>query len=772
MLEFVRRLFDSNFMPHGMCYQWDPRLMWLHAVSDALIAVAYYAIPFVLIYLVRKRSDLGFKWIFVLFGAFILACGTTHLFNIWNIWHGDYWVSGGMKALTAGVSLATGVMLFTIVPEIMSLPRPTDMKRANDTLARQASLLKQGELLAHIGHWRLTLDTQHLEWSDEVYRIYGVAPEGFDLTLENALAAYHPEDRAYVSQVVADALAQGEDFSFERRIVRPDGEVRYVFSKGQGEYDDEGQMVALFGVVMDITPYKLAQAEIQQLNEELEQRVVERTRQLEAVHAQYQHLFESANDAICVFDPATDLIVEANKAACDIYGFSHDELVGLPLSTLAVETEAGPTQLSETLKALPSVDLEMPQRRKDGTSLIMLVSASRVEFNGQPAILCIKRDITERKQMEEALRESEERLQYVLQSIRDVVWLADGTGQLLFINDATEDIFGTPTQAFFDDPNYWLSVLHPEDQPRMAQATQRLGAQGEIEVEYRIVRPDGEVRWLLDKRFLELDAAGQARRMGGVGSDITKMKEVETRMRQYNQQLRHKTAQVEAANQELEAFSYSVSHDLRAPLRGVAGFAQMLETKYGEQLDAQAQHYLARIRANVDQMNTLIQDLLEFSRLSRKELSRRTVEPRGLVEDVLADLEAALADRQVTLEIGPLPPCEADPALLKQVFANLLGNAVKYTQQQAEAVIRVAASEEEGITVYSVADNGVGFDMAYADKLFGVFQRLHRAEDFEGTGVGLAIVHRIVERHGGRIWAEATLGQGATFFFTLNDPSA
>jgi signal transduction histidine kinase len=230
-----------------------------------------------------------------------------------------------------------------------------------------------------------------------------------------------------------------------------------------------------------------------------------------------------------------------------------------------------------------------------------------------------------------------------------------------------------------------------------------------------------------------------------------------------------RTQQLEAANRELEAFSYTISHDLRAPLRAVSGFTAILFEEYADAMPAEARGYLKRVKDSGDHMGHLVDDLLAFSRLGRQALRTQRVSMKGIVDRALAELSPALEGRQVELVIGELPDAECDPALIEQVFVNLLSNAFKYSRRREHARVEVGVLEgnaTEGPT-YFVRDNGAGFDMDYAGKLFGVFQRMHRSEDFEGTGVGLAIVHRVIERHGGRIWAEAKVDAGATFYFTL-----
>ena len=223
----------------------------------------------------------------------------------------------------------------------------------------------------------------------------------------------------------------------------------------------------------------------------------------------------------------------------------------------------------------------------------------------------------------------------------------------------------------------------------------------------------------------------------------------------------------EASNRELEAFTYSVSHDLRAPLRHISGFSKILSEEYGSTLAPEAQHHLQRIQEGTRRMGLLVDDLLNLGRVGRQGLRLQVTSLKSLVEEVISESLPDTAERHVEWKIGSLPFAECDPALMKQVFQNLLSNAVKFTRPRSQAVIEVGQRDQEGTPAVFVRDNGVGFNMKYADKLFGVFQRLHRPEDFEGTGVGLATVQRIIQKHGGRIWAEAELDKGATFYFTL-----
>ncbi len=246
-----------------------------------------------------------------------------------------------------------------------------------------------------------------------------------------------------------------------------------------------------------------------------------------------------------------------------------------------------------------------------------------------------------------------------------------------------------------------------------------------------------------------------------------KVAEVNQQLETVNETLERRSAELETTNKELEAFTYSVSHDLRAPLRHVDGFSRLLLEEHGEKLGPEGKRLLERVRQGTQHMGEMVDDLLNLSRVSRREINPLVTDLNTIVQEVLTDLKPTFHERQVEFRMGRLPFAQCDPGLVRQVFVNLLSNALKYSRPRESAVIEVGQARHDGHSAVFVKDNGVGFSMKYADKLFGVFQRLHRAEDFEGSGVGLATVQRIIQKHGGRIWVEAEIDKGATFYFTL-----
>ena len=367
-------------------------------------------------------------------------------------------------------------------------------------------------------------------------------------------------------------------------------------------------------------------------------------------------------------------------------------------------------------------------------------------------------------------------------STPDPIFVKDLQGRYRFVNQATAETLGRPVAEILGRDD--TELFQPEIAQALREVDRRILATGATELVEEQVPWEGKTRYFLTTKGAWRNAQGEAIGLIGVGRDITDRVQTREAIRRANQELeqrvRERTAQLEVANKELETFSYSVSHDLRSPLRSIDGFSQILLTRYHDRLDPGGQHYLQRIRANVHRMGELIDDLLQLSRVTLEQMKSQPVNLTSIAQETASQLSATQPDRAVEWSIAPTALTHGDPRLLRIVLENLLGNAWKYTTQRpvariefgvcspsaASASLGAAPTQAEAIA-YFVRDNGAGFNMAYLSKLFVAFQRLHSDSEFPGTGVGLATVARIVQRHGGQVGAIGAVDQGATFYFTL-----
>jgi PAS domain S-box-containing protein len=432
-------------------------------------------------------------------------------------------------------------------------------------------------------------------------------------------------------------------------------------------------------------------------------------------------------------------ITLANKHAYVLFGFGTGELLGRPVDMLVPERfrTADPTLRSDYALAL--TDQPMGARhdlfglRKDGSEVAIEIGLNPLQTPHGSFVLASIIDITERKHTEEHLR-------LLIEAAPNAIVVLDGAGLLVLVNSQAERLFGYQRAELL---GHTIEILIPKRADgRDPFGLHKDGTKIPIEIGLNpSSTPQGE--------FVLASII-----------DITEHKRAE------ELRLAH-IAELEAVNAELESFSYSVSHDLRAPVRAVLGYACAIEADYAPLLDDEGRRLLGVVQSEASRMGELIDDLLAFSRLGRQSMSSVMVNMTSLVRDVAAE-EADLAGKQrAIVEISDLPGVTGDRVLLRQVWANLLSNAIKYSSKEPDQQLNVWATVEAGCVVYHVRDNGVGFDMQYAGKLFGVFQRLHRSDEFAGTGVGLAIVQRIVQRHGGSAWADARPNEGATFSFSL-----
>jgi len=525
-----------------------------------------------------------------------------------------------------------------------------------------------------------------------------------------------------------------------------------------------------------IATAKVAEERKRQLeivNKELDAlRQIERTQAevaLRASQTQLAGIVESAMDAIITVD-GNQAIVLFNGAAEKMFRCAAKDVIGQSLNRFipsrfrdhhpAHIDNFGLTKVTKRTIGNLGTILGL---RADGDEFPIEASISQLESENKKFYTVILRDITERKRAEKALKEQARMLDLAPVSIRDL------NGRIIFWNTGAEQMYGwTPKEAIEKNTHELLQTEFPKP---LHEIKDQLFAQGSWRGELVHTRKDGERIVVMSQWILHRNEQDEPAAILETNNDVTEHRRAEEQVRKLNEELEQRvaerTAQLSAANKELEAFSYSVSHDLRAPLRHINGFSQALLEDYQDKLDEEGRTYLQELRGASEEMARLIDDVLQLARVSRGQLHQEKVNLTELAQEVLDELQRSEPERSISIAIESELVTHGDKRLIRVVLSNLLGNAWKFTSRKEAAEIRFGREQQNGEKVFFVRDNGAGFDMAYADKLFGAFQRLHSAKEFEGTGIGLATVQRILNRHGGRVWVEAKVDQGATFYFTV-----
>ena len=556
-----------------------------------------------------------------------------------------------------------------------------------------------------------------------------------------------------------ELLREGGPQVYEASVRYADGTVHDVIFNKAPFNDAAGNLVGLVGVMIDITDRKKAEMEAKTAYEELENR--------EAILEAITH---AAKDAIVLVDSAGN-IVQWNPAAERIFGYSADEIVGRPLYLLMPgDVHGWHKEVFSELAASAGArsfhtHAERSSLRKDGSEFPAEISVSQVEIKREKFVTLIIRDITERKRAEREIVEAQEQWEKSFDAIHDAIFIIDKDYRVVRYNKAFAELLGGHEEIA---GRHCYELVHDAGAPPSFCVTGNAIREGEgVRAEIFEAHLEKYLAVSADPSF---GPDGEFEFAIHMMRDITDRKRAEEELKLRGEELERAILELQGVNKELEAFSYSVSHDLRAPLRAIEGFSGMLKEKQGAQLDAEGNRLLDVILGNTAHMGELIEDLLALSRTGRQELRTVPLDMKELASEVCEELRTEHPDRELEFRVGELPAARGDRTLTRQVLVNLVSNSVKFTAGEEKAVIDVGSiGKDRGNNVYFVKDNGAGFDMKYSDRLFRVFQRLHSTDDFEGTGVGLAIVQRIVHRHGGQVWAEGEVGRGATFYFTLPD---
>ncbi len=663
-----------------------------------------------------------------------------------------------------------------------------------EELISATNRLNNTQQLSKIGGWDYDTESETVFWTDEVYHIHGYSPSeipsGSKEHLEKSLLCYPPEDRKVIEKAFQDCIKNGNPYDLILRFTSVTGENKWVRTSAKAFFDG-GKVTKISGTIMDITEKKKAEDEFLEIN------------------ADFRMLIELAPVGIVIYDnDGRNYFI--NRKFSEITGYKQEDIPILSDWWLKAYPDINYRNLVmeqwetavELAKATDStiVPMETRIRKKDGDYCYLEIGyVSSVEKNIATFV-----DITKRKVAELDSLESEKRYRTLLNSAPiGIVVFTDN--RIDYINPAGLQIIGAnPDDDLVGKPI--IEFIHPKMLQITRDNIQKLSTEERTVINFentflKMDRSPVQVETIGTRIFFEGKDAIQV-----IVTDISERKAAEEQSKQHQetlqelltdaersrqsllsliedqkaseeeirklnreleQRVKNRTAQLEASNKELEAFAYSVSHDLRAPLRGIVGFSNILESEYAEKLDAEGQRLINVIRKSARKMDQLILDLLTLSKVNRSELKFDAIKMNPLVKNILQEFSSLEIMNKFDINIDDLPDVYADPILLRQVWLNLISNAIKYTAPKDECKITVTGHEEDGFVTYSIRDTGVGYDPENADKLFGLFQRLHNERDFEGTGIGLAIVQRIINRLNGKVWSKSELGKGSEFYFSI-----
>ena len=666
-----------------------------------------------------------------------LGTGATNANYAWALW-----------VIIVAVTLLTLVLVYNymLAKQVRSRTRQLTSSERRYKMAQNA---------AHIGSWEWNIKNGDVFWSENVAGMFGLKDGQFKGTYDAFIAMLNVDDRAVVTRAVEESLQGQQGYYVEFRIPWPNGEEHWLAARGEVQRDKQGNPNELIGIVQDITHQLRTENALKQSEEK------------------YRNLINSTQEGIWVIDEH-NITTFANPAMENILGYTAGEMIGKSLFDFMDEQGRHiANQNVERRKQGIAEQHDFEFIRSDGKRIYTAMVVSPIfdaeVYKGAIAGVI---DITARVNAEMALVKSKAEFEAIFNSISDSCIYADKSRAIVMINPAVSLMFGYTAEELIGEKT---EILYADKRDFEEQGARQFGKGTEIknatyEMQYR--RKDGSTFYGDTLGTKVFDANGKILGFLAIIRDVTERHAAEAELQQHRHRLEElvneRTQEYENINKELEAFSYSVSHDLRAPLRAIDGFSEALREDYEDLLDATGKEYLQRVRNAAQRMSHLIDDLLHLSRVSRAEIAKHKVNLSQLVTDSIKRHLEVEPKKKISFNVQPKLVAIADKRLLEVVIDNFIDNAIKYTEKQNKTVIEFGCQQINGDQVYFIKDNGAGFDMRFIDKLFTPFQRLHNPSEFEGTGIGLATVKRIINRHGGKVWAEATEGHGATFYFTLS----
>jgi PAS domain S-box-containing protein len=730
-------------MPHGYCLQWNPNLLILLVLGNFLTAFSYFSIPLSLFVLVRNRRDLPFKWVYGLFSAFIVACGLTHLANILTIWRPVYWLSGWLELITGLISLYTAFVLWKVLPDALREPS-ADLK-----LFRRLF-----DIMPQLGWTALpdgNRDFFNKGWYDYTGTTFGEM-KGWQWE-----SVHEPSRLQLIREQWRHSFETGSAFQMEALLKKKDGTFRWFLTRVSPLFNEAGAVERWVGVNTDIHDYK-------ELAASLEQRVAERTSELELANAKLReseerlHLaLESSGMGVWDVDLATGLTTRSLRHD-QIFGFS--EL--LPQWNLDnfyehVVPEERASARDAIEQSIKTGKLHFECRITSNQQIRWIAlwgKAYRGNSETISRLTGIILDISETKKAELAIREQAE----LIDQANSTILVLDTDGLIRMWNKGAVAMYGyTKDFAVGKISHQLLQTKFPKALEEIKNDLAK-NFVWDGELEHR--KSDGSKIIVTSRWALRQNDQGITQ-VVEVNSDITKLKQIESRLANLTTDLRR-------SNKDLQDFAYVASHDLQEPLRTVVSFCELLAKKNVGRLDADSSKYISIIVESTKRLQQLIRDLLVYARLDSQENRLTKVDMKDPVDSCLLALKQAIAQSHAEVSCDDMPSVLGDRTQLSLLFQNLVSNALKFRSKHKPR-IHIGATKSGDFWEISVKDNGIGMKMEYAERVFVIFQRLHSKEEYEGTGIGLAICKRIVERHGGEISLTSAPGEGSTFTFKLRE---
>ncbi|WP_424963634.1 PAS domain-containing sensor histidine kinase [Ekhidna sp.] len=743
---FSGLLSTENWPARWTCGDWSSVEGWMYISADLSIFLAYLSIPIILLWYIRNRDIGKGRKLVTLFAAFILLCGFTHLIDVVLFWEPVYRLSGFMKLLTGVVSLATATVLGFVIPKALEYKSPQELQAEIDERKKLQSQFETFVKYSPGATAMLDSKMRFLLANDGYHKAYGI--EGVPIIGKTMLEVF-PDLKGSEWLERFNQVLKGKHLSKELDSYESNGRMEYFRWKLEPWYD-EGGNIGGFIIFTEILTNEVKQEE-----------------KLRESERRFTNIFNKAQFAIAlVGDGGVPFLV--NNQFIKLLGYTEDELTRMSFAEFTHPDDVKKDMdryLALVENKIDSYTIDKRYITKSGEVKYVKLNVTMVdEGTDNKYAMALVEDLTE-AEIAKIKNAEMDRMMAEVSAVANIgSWVVDVKEGKCYWSD-------TVYQIHEEDPakeialEEGINYYHPDHRDIISKAVEEgIANQKSWDLELKIITAKGNEKWTraIGRALYE---NGEVTKLQGLFQDIDKKKRYELQIEQSNKGLEEEvidhTTALEKANEALEAFSYSVSHDLRAPLRAINGYSEALIEDYSSKIPNDANQYLSRISANSQKMGKLIDDLLEFSRMNRKKVNYQSVNLNNLINRLIEDL---FIDSKGIITIDELPEIDGDKEMLAQVFSNLISNAIKYSSNEEKPEICITFEEEATSYVISVQDNGVGFSMEYYDKLFKVFQRLHSESEFEGTGVGLSLCAKIMNAHDGEIWADSEKGGGATFY--------